>query len=428
MATFLPQGPWTDELNWNLYAEHTRETCVPFHLHVKRGCASTEVRDFPKFIELPAEIQLSIFRVCDSKVLFQLMRVSSYTRKEAKKLFWSCSETWYKIHADWLLAGGFPGHTDDSLEFLARVTHLEVHFEGEPLAHNAWEDGVQQWARRPPVHIRDQQIRKFWEILQRRLPCATNVVLSEGGDGNSAEDPVPLSSTPIAEQCPPHIRTLISCVRHVKGYPQRATRVLWRQDHPYSSQSPPAWKIIDSTWTRQSVMPPPRSFTGPVGTFSRAMYHMGLLFYKKFARRILLIQAVEAQHLLDDQRPCACPAPGCNLQFELPGQWAMHAVDAGHDYKLQPPDQRFKILFNEYDAKLAREEQDSRDALNKMRIEWGEEGSEQRKAAEQAFLTQLHEDQSYEHEKPPEESQIWRCYQRRMNEPVGPGADHVSDD
>jgi hypothetical protein len=151
MVTFIPQGPWTYELNWDLCTEYTGEVCIPFHLSVQQQDTSTKAKNFPQFMQLPTELQLSVLRFCDSAVLFQLMRVSSYMRKEAQKLFWSYPDVWYRIQGNWILAGGFPGHTDHDLDFLARVTHVEVKFEGAPLAHNAWDDGEQQWARRPPA-------------------------------------------------------------------------------------------------------------------------------------------------------------------------------------------------------------------------------------------------------------------------------------
>jgi hypothetical protein len=71
------------------------------------------------------------------------MRVSSGARREAEKLFWSCSDAWYYIDGLWLLAGGFSGHTYNALDFLARAKKIKVEFGGlGPLTHNVWEDGI----------------------------------------------------------------------------------------------------------------------------------------------------------------------------------------------------------------------------------------------------------------------------------------------
>jgi hypothetical protein len=51
-----------------------------------------------------------------------------------------------------------------------------------------------------------------------------------------------------------------------------------------------------------------------------------------------------------------------------------------------------------------------------MRVEWGEEGSEQRRYVSGQFLQQLRDDPAYAGEKTSEVSHIWRDYQRDMND------------
>jgi hypothetical protein len=415
MPRVVPQGPWTTELNWNLHATHDGETCVPFRLHLQQRGVHPPAGKFPQFLQLPAELQIAVFRCCDSAVLFQLMRVSSKTRREAEKLFWSYPDSWFQIDGTWLLAGGFSGHTYNAIDFLARIEQIEVQFGGlGPLSHNAWEDGVRQYAKRPPDHIRDQQINKFWQTLQWRFPKATNVVLS-GLSGDDAGVSPPAAYTITAEKCPSRIRTSVSCLQPVAGYPARATRTLWHQTLPDCSQ-PAIWSAASLNWTRQTVLPPPRTFSGPVGAFCRIEYYNSLFFYRHFAKRLLLIQATEAYHLHPTQRPCICPVAGCSLQFELPGQWATHMIDAAHDGEIGPPSELFGSLFKDHFARQARIEQQYADDMADLRTAWGKEGSQQRTDAEQAFLTQLWHDPLWTHEKPPEESAIWLRYKRAMCE------------
>ncbi|KAI8930526.1 hypothetical protein NX059_012128 [Plenodomus lindquistii] len=415
MPRIVPQGPWTTELDWNLHATHDGETCTPFHLYVRPRAVHQLARDFPQFSRLPAELQIAIFRHCDSAVLFQLMRVSSKTRREAEKLFWSRHDAWVKIDGTWLLAGGFSGHTYDAIDFLARVRQVEVDFDGSgPLSHNAWVDGVQQYAKRPPDHIRDQQIHRFWQVLQWRFPCADNVILS-GISGEDAGLAPPTAFMTMVEQCPRPIRASVSCLQRIPGYPARATRTLWRQTPPGNSQLA-AWKAVTLDWRRQTVLPPPKRFSGPVGAFSRIEYYHSLFFYRHFAKRLLLIQATEAYYSHPDRRPCICPVAGCGLLFELPGQWATHMIDAAHDGEISPPGEPFKSLFEDHFARQARIEQQYADEMADLQTKWGEEGSQQRTDAEQAFLTQLQHDPLWTHEKPPAESAIWLRYQQAMCE------------
>jgi hypothetical protein len=407
------KGPWTGPLNWDLYATHIGETRIPFHLHVQLKETHQPAGDFPQFIHLPLELQLDIFRFCDSTTLFQLMRVSSATRKEAKKLFWSDPEPWYHIYGDWLLAGGYSGHTLNSIDALACMNQIEVDFGGtEPLFCNAWVDGVQQYAKGPPDDVKDQQIQNFWQILQRRFPCATDVVLSSIISG-SAGDLAPAGLTIVAEKCPAGIRTFVSCLQREAEYPRRQHRILWRQVHP-SNDRPAAWEVLHPSWSRQSVFPPPKDFRGPVGAFCRMQHRLLQPSFQRWGGQLLLIYAIEGYHLQEGNTPYTCPAFGCGLQFELPGQWALHAVDTGHNADSVPPSKELRALFKKRAAKIADVEQQYKDGMTSLLIDWGDEGSEQRRDAESAFLSQLEHDASYTHDKPPTECAIWLRFTWQM--------------
>jgi hypothetical protein len=414
MPRIVPQGPWTRKLDWDLHATHNGEIRVPFRLYVQPRDMHQLARNFLHFLRLPAELQIAVFCHCDSAELFQLMRVSSGARREAEKLFWSCSDAWYHIDGSWLLAGGFSGHTYDALDFLARAKKIEVEFGGlGPLTHNAWEDGIQQYAKRPPAHIRDQQIYNFWQTLQRRFPCATEVILS-GLDGEDAGVAPPIDFMTVAEKCPARICASVSCLQWVPEYPARATRTLWRPTYPEHSPLA-AWNAVTLHWIRQSVLPPPKKFNGPVGVFCRIRYHSNQTLYRLFASRLLRIQATEAYYLQDGPKPCICPRSGCGLQFELPGQWAAHAIDAGHDTDITLPSRQLQTLFEDHSARIESIKQECADAMAELRIAWGKEGSKQRADAEQAFLSQLQHDPLYTHEKPPEESSTWLDYKEEMD-------------
>ena len=50
-----------------------------------------------------------------------------------------------------------------------------------------------------------------------------------------------------------------------------------------------------------------------------------------------------------------------------------------------------------------------------MRVVWGEEGSQQRREAEDAFLYQLEHDPLYAQREPPRERLVWLDYMLDMN-------------
>jgi hypothetical protein len=413
----VPQGPWTSRLNWDLYATFDGEICVPFHLYVQQGNVHrSSAKAFPQFLQLPVELQLAILRSCDNASLFQLMHVSRRTRTEAEKLFWSDPETLVEINGDWILAGGFPGHHDYALDFLARVKQLELDFGvPTPLVHNLWEDNERQYARRPPPDERNRQMDNFWQVLQHRFPCVANVILSGRNGGYEADILPPPGLAEIAERGPIRLHVSISCLHQTAYYPERMTRVLWRRKLSHSGQ-PNEWEVITSDWTRICVLPPPKTFRGPVGAYCHINHHSGRLSQRKLALRILLIQAIEAYYLEDGQKSCICPYSGCGLVFKLPGQWATHAIDAGHDRDIEAPSEQLRVLFKKHIDGLARREQEFADASEKLRTEWGAEGSAQRMASEDAFLTQLQHDPLYTNAVPPRDSSIWLRYAGTMND------------
>ena len=101
------------------------------------------------------------------------------------------------------------------------------------------------------------------------------------------------------------------------------------------------------------------------------------------------------------------------MQFNVPGQWALHAVDSGHDYNTILPDE-IKMGMDQHYAREEDIGQQCKSALRRLRTDWGEEGSEQRQNAERAFLFQLEHDPLYAHAKPAKESTLWRMYTRVM--------------
>jgi hypothetical protein len=106
---------------------------------------------------------------------------------------------------------------------------------------------------------------------------------------------------------------------------------------------------------------------------------------------------------------------GCGLQFELPGQWAAHAIDAGHDTDITLPSRQLQTLFEDQSARIERMEQQYTGAMADLQRAWGKEGSKLRVDAEKAFLSQLQHDPLYMHEKVPEDSVMWLDYKEKMD-------------
>jgi hypothetical protein len=416
MCGIVPEGPWTAPLNWDLHATTFGEAHIPFALHVKT--ASTQPTTF-QLMRLPKELQFQVIHCCDNATLFHLMHVSSWTRREAGKLFWSDSDVWYLIHAPWILAGGFAGHTYYDVEPLAHVQQIEMDFGRDysimrNLDRRVWRDGRSHLVpvSATPDSVMEQRIHGFWQLLQRKFPGATSVVLSETRR-ETENFGLPDWLTLMAEKCPAGITTFVSILRTQVEYPMLAKRSLW---HIRSRDGTRViWERINPNWRRKSVLPPVKEFRGQVGEFYRIGYWDKCVAYLNWARRLLLIHAVEAYHLKTGRELKVCPAIECSWQCDIHGQWASHAIDVGHDLDIVLPSPELETLFAQNQARIRLLKEKYSAELIRMRSRWGKEGSKDRVDAEQAFLNQLQHDPLYTHEYTPRESAIWQSYQSTMN-------------
>lgn len=111
-----------------------------------------------------------------------------------------------------------------------------------------------------------------------------------------------------------------------------------------------------------------------------------------------------------------CPSPQCQQQFKVPREWLLHAIDVCHNISdLVPPGEQLQTWFAQHNARLARMEQQDETTLNSMRALCGEQGSQQRREAEDAFLYQLEHDPLYAQREPPRERLVWCDYMQEMD-------------
>jgi hypothetical protein len=77
---------WERPLDMNLRSTSEGELQIPFSHFVLPAIPTESLsHGFPRFLRLPAELQLRIISFCDNQTLFHLMHTSSYMRSEAKK-------------------------------------------------------------------------------------------------------------------------------------------------------------------------------------------------------------------------------------------------------------------------------------------------------------------------------------------------------
>jgi hypothetical protein len=216
----------------------------------------------------------------------------------------------------------------------------------------------------------------------------------------------------IAERCPRHITTHVSLLQKEAGYQKRLHRSLWQQVNSNSSTTA-AWKAVTLTWTRQSVLPPPKTFHGPVGMYSYFIYCSNRENYLHHASRLLLPQAMDEHYKQNYDASLLCPGTIRDMRAELLPQETTQATDT---YPNRDATSLSEVLSTEHDARLSHIKQQNADMLASMRTAWGKDCSQQRVDTEHAFLHQLQHDPLYATETTPTESMLWHRYRLSMDE------------
>ena len=419
----LPKGLHTRPLDFNLHSTHDGEPHIPFSRYVQLEPMPSSCMTFPQFCNLSAELQLRVLYFCNSPTLFQLMQTSYTTRAEAKKLFWTYPDSWYRVNGLWLLAGGYPGEDHHDVDFMTYVERLDVNINYlRPQNWMTYEVNEiwETWGGWPPREDRplpeapiaviqgiEERIRDFWRTLQRRFPRATHVIVSEDM-GRKGSRSLPYLFKMIVQMCPTGIIVSASLLQGDGNYSSRQERSLWRQVKGNAGVED-EWEHTIPSWTQQRIiLMPPKRFRGPVGAYESIDYKFYHHSLQHTAARVLRIIALERYHFheLSDQKGFGCFAPNCEAYFKRPEEYTLHAIQTGHDASAVPPE-NVMALFKKNDKRLLRLQKKDDKAWDLIRRYWGEENTEKRRNAEQAFLDQLEHDPLYAQAKPVKESKAW---------------------
>jgi hypothetical protein len=402
----------TEPLNWNRFATRGGEICVPFAHYVQRNTAHVTGAVFSPFLRLPRELQLRVIHFCDKATLFQLMHASSVTRNEAEQLFWSDSNAWYRVSGEWLIAGGFAGHTHYAVDFLHNVHQVEIYFDTVDSFSDDWIDGERKllYDGEQPSRTADEQIKSIWDLLTTMCPRLTHAVVSEHHNRRIMQE----VHKELVQKCPAPISVSASYLQRDFSNKAIVRRHLVKKPSTNNGTTT-CWPILDREWTRQTILLPLKTFRGLVGAFQHAEYAQIIWEYQQECLPLLRTEIVEKYYFRTGYRAFRCPKPACPAYFTLPGQWPAHVDECnGHESMAEIPGE-FAIQLAEYREEIKRTRQrDYSDAMESIRTQRGVDGSEQQRAVDHAFLEQIEHDPLYACSKPAQETAIWQRYQSIM--------------
>jgi hypothetical protein len=403
--------------NWGHFTTLEYETCVPFTYHVQPSTVGREkTASFLLFPLLPRELQLQVIDYCNPATLYQLMQVSSTTRDEARRRFWSDQEAWYRVDGEWLLAGGFTGHTCDAADFLANVQQVELRFASMDSFTYDWPDSDPTISvAKPSFQTIGKRIDQVWRLLLAFCPSIQRIVVSESRPRRATQQPLVEIHTRLLQKCPANVDLSASYLQNRTLNSQALVRRLVQKKQVYDGRVAGAWTVVDPEWTPQLVLPPHKTFRGPVGAFQQVGHEIARYLYQHRTLALLRIKAIETHYFGGEPRAFTCPVSACTAYFDRPGQWPAHAEAYRHYYDAALPSE-FAAEFAAQRERIERRVKQGRDdATELMRKRWGALGTEQRRVAEHAFLSQLEHDPLYACNRPARQTILWNWYRATMD-------------
>lgn len=401
----------------NLRSTSEVELQIPFsHFVLPTVTTETSSRGFPRFLRLPAELQLRVISFCDNRTLFRLMHTSSNVRFEAKKKFFSSPNTWYCVDADWIFRGCFPGDAQHDMHFPPKVEQLEVQFRGMNADYWLWkyhltDDTANEFEYEFEEEDRalerlEQCFDDFWQRLHANFPRILRVMVQCNDFLRPSGDLPPEVFKKMARRCHQNTKVSFSLVRTLGRRDGQAERSMWHQISDTGTSN------VTAEWEERTndpgprIMLPVKHFRGPLGAYEY-MIHKRLQYHQlRHTITVMLIAAVERQHFHGQPSPFRCPATSCSAWFNLPGEFTTHMISYSQHREHIVTPEHYSSLFAEADARLEAFKIDEDKAHEAFRSLWDQTGTERRIATESAAVQQIASDPLYASKKPGYESYI----------------------
>jgi hypothetical protein len=426
-------------IEMNLCHDWRGKPIIPFKYYVARPTPPlSELAKFFCFGQLPIELQFRIFQLCHASTLFTLMQTSSAIRTEAKKLFWSQRDTWYRCDSGYLtVMGGSPGPSPTCTKFSNHVQQLDILFTG------LWTEFTQA---RPYSQIRSavvpayylewqrmsasEKMTTFWKTLKKRLPSVKRVVLSdhfpiEQQGYKDTRTPIAPEYAALIRACPPSfdLEVFVCLTDTVRVQYDDIDRLYKLVKGPEA-----LWELVEDDFQRKLVKQGPKQFEGPVGAYQRLTHEKDLVTSQARGLRQLSMDLYIKYEFANDPDIYVCPkTTGCGAPFSTLKEWKRHVLTERHDIILTQllrnteytvsPTMPVDAL-DEYTAAVRTRDnlwtkfEERCENYQKM---WGEEGSSKRRQYELTFLAQLELDPEWEGSEPAKKCYVWENLQGNMD-------------
>jgi hypothetical protein len=408
---------WERPLDMSLRSTSEGELQIPLsHFVLPAIPTESSSRGFPRVLRLPAELQLRIISFCDNQTLFHLMHTSSYMRSEAKKLFFSNSNTWYCVNADWISRGCFPGDARHDMEFLSMVEQLKVQFRRMDAdywlrKHHITGDTVKEFQYEfeeedRAVERLEQCFEDFWQRLHASFPGVVRVkVKCKDFFGTPRKQP-PEIFKKLARSCRYNTKVSFSLIKTLGHRLGQAERSIWHQSSDTTTSN------VTNEWEERindpepRVMLPVKTFRGPFGAYEY-MIHQRVQYHQLgHTIMVMLIAAVKRQHFCGQLSPFRCPAPSCSAWFNLPGEFTTHMISYSQHREHIVPPEHCRSLFAEANTRLETLKTDENKAHEAFGRLWSQTDTEKWIATEAAAVQQIASDPLYALKEPGYESYI----------------------
>ncbi|PVI04163.1 hypothetical protein DM02DRAFT_202829 [Periconia macrospinosa] len=411
--------PWTKSLDRVVYMSIGKggEEQIPFHAYVQPNDTCTvkahHNATFWSFSRFPEEIQLHILAMCPASTLFQLMHTSSKLRIEASKQFWANPNVYFYVLEKWLMDKAYQGDTLWDVSFLAQVQNVEVGYSLD-IDERIYR---QQNGR---VEIESNLADIFWASLKDRIPNVKRVILNQHSGTRKMGD-VLLAMQLLVEASPPGVE----CSILITEEKQTSESTPWNTDTFQRCLIQPkeqgVWEKRKPGKFRETVLPPPKKFEGPVGRFMELLYQFGWKIPpQRSGLLLLMVEALDRHHFdMGQHEPFSCPFSSCTAYFSNGGEWTIHAAEKHyHDWEKLPeylPNSSAGTDLRERIQALDRKRREVREQFQKIRDAWRTSHEARRREMKYSMIEQLANDPSWETEEKGEKHWVWEEFLRAVS-------------